>query len=236
MSGEVGTLQPRGDGPTEAGPPPLPRRLLDAFVSPGKMARDVAAHPHWLSALLVSLALVALATWLIPPELFAEAQRRAALERGVDFPPLTDRALGTFHIVAIVGGSLAFAVISLVLSGLYTLIFVFILGDEGRYTQYLAIFAHASFIPALLSVPLAPLRIATGDAQFSLSLASFVLFLPDGYLLNVLRMMDLTQIWSTLVVALGVQAIDPRRSFGSAATILLGIQLAFALVVGRFLP
>jgi hypothetical protein len=85
-------------------------------------------------------------------------------------------------------------------------------------------------------VPLAPLRIATGDAQFSLSLASFVLFLPDGYFLNVLRMMDLTQIWSTLVVALGVHAIDPRRSFGSAATILLGILLAFALVIGRFLP
>ncbi|HUP52914.1 MAG TPA: hypothetical protein VM198_10585 [Longimicrobiales bacterium] len=49
-------------------------------------------------------------------------------------------------------------------------------------------------------------------------------------------MMDLTQIWSTLVVALGVHAIDPRRSFGNAAAILLGILLTFALVVGRFLP
>jgi len=236
VSGEAGTLEAEGRGPTEVGPPVLPRRLFDAFISPGKMAQGVAEHPLWLGALLVSLALVALSTWLIPPELFAEAQRRAALERGVDFPPLTDRALGTFRIIAVVGGSLAFAVMSLVLSGLYTLVFAFILGDEGRYKQYLAIFAHASFIPALLSVPLAPLRIATGDAQFSLSLASFVLFLPDGYFLNVLRMMDLTQIWSTLVVALGVHAIDPRRSFGSAAAILLGILLAFALVVGRFLP
>jgi hypothetical protein len=223
-------------GPGEGGPPPLPRRLLDAFFSPGKMAQDVAAHPRWLGALLVCLALVALSTWLIPPELFAEAQRRAALERGIDFPPLTDRALRTFQIIAVAGGSIAFALISLLLSGVYTLIFAFILGDEGRYKQYLAVFAHASFIPALLSVPLAPLRIATGDARLSLNLASFVLFLPDGYLLNVLRMMDLTQIWSTLVVALGVHTIDPRRSFGSAASVLLGILLAFALVVGRFLP
>ncbi|HUP52916.1 MAG TPA: hypothetical protein VM198_10595 [Longimicrobiales bacterium] len=51
MSGEAGTLEAEGRGPTEVGPPVLPRRL---------------------------------------------------------------------HIIAVVGGSLAFAVISLVLSGLYT--------------------------------------------------------------------------------------------------------------------
>ena len=226
-----------GDARQAASPPPaLLRRLLDAVFSPGKMAREVAEHPRWIGALVVCLALVALSTWLIPPELFAEAQRRAALERGVDFPPLTDRTLRTFHTIAVVGGTLAFAVISFALAGLYTLIFAFILGDEGRYRQYLAIFAHAAFIPALISLPLAPLRVATGDAQFSLSLASFVLFLPDGYFLNVLRLMDLTQIWSTLVVAMGARAIDPRRSFASAAAIMLSILLAFALVVARFLP
>jgi hypothetical protein len=75
-----------------------------------------------------------------------------------------------------------------------------------------------------------------GDAQFALSLASFFFFLPGGYWLNVLRSMDLTQIWSTLVVAAGARAIDRRRSFGSAAAILFGIQLVFALVLARFLP
>jgi hypothetical protein len=222
--------------PGEGAPPPLPRRLLLAFVSPGEMARVVAAHPRWLGALLVCLVLVGLATWLLPAELFAEAQRRAALQRGVDFPPLTERALRTFHAFAVVGGTVGFALFSFILSGLYSLIFAFVLGDEGRFTQYLAVFAHASIIPALLSLPLVPLRIATGDVQFNLSLASFAFFLPGGYLFNVLRMMDLTQIWSTLVVALGVRAIDRRRSFGSAAAILLGIQLAFALVIARFIP
>jgi hypothetical protein len=220
----------------EAGASALPRRLLDAFVSPAKMAREVAEHPRWVGALLVSLALLALSTWLIPPELFAEAQRRAALERGVEMTPMTDRALQTIHVVATVGSALAFAVLSFILSGLYTLIFAFILGDEGRFKQYLAIFSHASIVPALISVALAPLRVATGDAQFALSLASFFFFLPGGYWLNVLRSMDLTQIWSTLVVAAGARAIDRRRSFGSAAAILFGIQLVFALVLARFLP
>jgi len=140
------------------------------------------------------------------------------------------------RIFSIVGSGLAFTIFSFFFAGVYTLIFAFILGDEGRYKQYLAISAHAAIIPALISLPLAPLRVASGDAQFSLNLASFLLFLPDSYFLNVLRMMDLTQIWSTLVVAQGARAIDPRRSFGSAAGILLGILLAVALVVARFLP
>ena len=220
----------------ESGPPPLPRRLLDAFFSPGKMAREMAADPRWVGALLVSIGLIALATWLTPPELFAEMQRRAALERGVEMPPMTDQSLRIIRIASVVGGSIAFGVMSFILSGLYTVIFAFVLGDEGRYKQYLSIFAHAAIIPALLSLGLVPLRIAAEDAQFSLNLASFAVFLPRGYFLNVLRMMDLTQIWSTLVVALGVRAIDSRRSFASAAAILLAVQLAVALVVARFIP
>jgi hypothetical protein len=216
--------------------PPLPRRLLDAFFSPGKLATDVAADPRWIGALLVSVALLVLATALLPPELFAEMQRRAALERGVPMPPTSDRMLQTIRIFAVLGGGVAFLVISFAFSGLYTLIFAFILGDEGRFKQYLAMFAHAAIIPALISLPLVPLRIQTSDPQFALSLASFVPFLSGGYFFNVLRFMDLTQLWSSLVVARGVHAIDGRRSFASAAAILIGLQLAVALVIARFIP
>ena len=79
-----------------------------------------------------------------------------------------------------------------------------------------------------------PLRISTGDAQLTLNLASFLFFLEDGYVLNVFRMLDITQIWSTLVIAQGAHAIDSRRSFGSAAAILLTITLLFIGVVARF--
>jgi len=222
--------------PWTPGPAPLPRRLLDAVFSPGRMGREVADHPRVLGALLVCMALVAFANWLIPPDLLAEMQRRAALERGVDMPVMSERGLQTLHIAAVFGGMVVFAVLALIFSGLYTLIFAFILGDEGRYKQYLAMFVHASIIPALIAVPLAPLRVATGDVRFSLNLASFLFFLPDGYILNVLRLMDLTQIWSTLVVAMGVRAIDPRRSFASAASILLSILLVLALILANFVP
>lgn len=236
MSEATGALEVGSTHGDEPGPPPLPRRLLDAFFSPGKMGREVAEHPHWVGALLLCMALIALSTSLTPPELFAEMQRRASLERGVAMPPVTDQMLQMIRLFSVLGGTLAFGLMSFILTGLYTVIFAFVLGDEGRYKQYLAVFAHAAIIPALISVALVPLRIAAQDAQFSLNLASFAFFLDGGYLLNVLRMMDLTQIWSTLVVAVGVHAIDRRRSFGSAAAILLGIQLCVALVVARFLP
>jgi hypothetical protein len=97
------------------------------------------------------------------------------------------------------------------------------------------VLAHAWFIAAVFALALTPLRISTGNPQFTVNLASFFFFLPEGYLLNVLRALDLSQIWSTLVFAQGAHAIDSRRSFGSAAGVGLTVVLAFALIVANFL-
>jgi len=217
--------------------PGLPRRLFDTFFSPTKMADAVAREPKWFAALLVSALIVGLSTALLPPELMAEVQRRAALARGVTPPPLTPRTLEFIRWFGVVASTLVIFVIGFVMSGIYTLIFAFVLGDEGRYRQYLAMFAHAMIIPALLSLALVPLRIQTRDPQFALSVGSFLgTFMEPGYLLNVFRFMDLTQLWSTAVIACGAHAIDRRRSFVSAFATMLLVTLAFALVVANFLP
>jgi hypothetical protein len=216
--------------------PPLLRRLLDTFFSPGRMGRAVADDPKWLGAMLVVMGLIALSSSLLPPELFAEMQRRAALAQGTTPPPMTENTLRLIRIFSVVGGSISVAIISFIFAGLYTFVFAFVLGDNGRYKQYLALSVHAAFIPALLSLPLVPLRIRTGDAQFGLNLASFLVFLEPGYVRNVFRLLDLTQIWATVVSSIGVQKIDPRRGFASAFAVLMGFMLAVALIVGRFLP
>lgn len=216
--------------------PPLPRRLLDAFLSPSRMGSAVAEGPKWLGALLVVMGLIALSSALLPPELFAEMQRRAALAQGQTPPPMTEATLRVIRIVSIIGGPIGVAIISFIAAGFYTFVFAFVLGDEGRYKQYLALSVHAAFIPALLSLPLVPLRIRTGDPQFGLNLASFLFFLEPGYVRNVFRMLDLTQIWSTVVMAIGIHQIDRRRGVASALTVLMAFMLAIALVVGRFLP
>ena len=215
--------------------PSLPKRLLYVFVSPGKLTELLREDPKWIAALLTSTTLIGLSIAFIPVEVFFEAQRQAALERGADFPEVPEQMLSVMRYVIPLGAVLSTFVISVIFAGLYTLVFAFILGDEGRFKQYLAVLAHSSFIPAVFAVLATPLRLSTGDPQFTLNLGSFLFFLPDGYLFNVFRALDLTQIWSTLVIAQGVHAIDKRRSFGSAAAILLTILLAFALVAARFM-
>jgi hypothetical protein len=216
--------------------PSLPRRLIDTVFSPGKMAEAVAREPKWLGALLVSMVLVGLSSSFIPPELMADMQRRAALSRGVTPPPINEQTLQLIRYFSIAGGALFMAIISFVMAGLYTLIFAFVLGDEGRYKQYLAVFAHAIVISSVLSLALVPLRIQTGDPQFTLNVGSFLPFLEPGYVRNVFRFMDLTQLWATAVVAMGAHAIDRRRSFGSALTIMLVVTLVFALIFGAVIP
>lgn len=228
-------LEARSAQTAPASLPPLPTRLFQVFVSPGRLMERLAETPRWAGPMLISAALIALSVALIPPEIMLEAQRMAAMERGADFPEIGDEALRFMRIAFPVGSAAATVVLSFFFAGVYTLIFAFLLGDEGRYAQYLAAVTHAWFIAALLGLAVTPLRIATEDPQYTLNLASFFFFLPDGYLLNVLRALDLTQIWSTLVIAQGAHAIDGRRSFKSAAMILLGILLATALVVGRFM-
>lgn len=226
------------EGEPSAGPPlpGLPTRLVQVLFSPGKLTAALAHDPRWLGALLVSAVLVALQMGLIPPEVFAESQRQAALDAGREVVEMPEAAQAAMRIAIPLFSGLATLVLPFVFAGLYAFVFSFLLGDEGRYGQYLAVVAHAWFIPALAGLLLTPLRISTGDPQLSLNLASFMLFLPDGYLLRALRFVDLTQIWSSLVVAQGAHAIDWRRGFPGAAGILIGIQLAFALLLAALLP
>lgn len=213
--------------------PSLPARIVQVFVSPGRLVAEVAREPRWVGALLLGAVLVGLSVALIPTDILMEANRQAAMERGVEMPEMSARAARAMRIIIPVGTVVTTLLFTALFAGAYSVVFSFILGDEGRYTQYLAIVAHANFIPVLFGLLLTPLRISTGDPQLTLNLASFASFLPDGYVLSVLRYLDLTQIWSTLVIAQGAHAIDGRRTFGSAAMILLLGLLGIAMVIAR---
>ena len=216
--------------------PGLPARLLEVFLDPGRLMERLASEPRWADALVVGAAVVTLSVALIPVDIFIEMNRQAMLERGGEFPEMGERGRNFMRFVIPMGSLIGTLLITGLFAGVYTLVFAFVLGDEGRFVQYLAAISHAFFIPALFGLLLTPLRISTADPQLTLNLASFAFFLPEGYFLNVLKVFDLTQIWSTLVIARGVHAIDRRRSFGSAAAILLVIFTGVALVVGRFMP
>jgi len=216
--------------------PSLLNRLLNVFLSPGRVLETVARHPVWVGALVVGVVLVALQTALIPFDLIMAAQRQAVLESGRDMPEMPETLMNVMRFVTPVIATIGVSLFTFISAGLYWLIFAFVLGDEGRYRQYLAVGAHALFVPAVIGLTLVPLKIMTEDPQATLNLGLFLFFISDGYWADVFRLMDLTGIWSALIVAQGAHAIDPRRSFGSAAAITIGITLAFALMFAIFQP
>lgn len=215
--------------------PALPVRLTWAVVSPGRLMDLLVKNPVWVGALLVGALLVAASVALTPMELLMEANRTAAMERGADVPEMGENAERIMRVFIPAFSVVSVGLMTLLFAGVYTVIFAFVLGDEGSYRQYLAVVSHAWFIPALFALLLVPLKISAGDAQLTLNLGLFMPFLPEGYLANLFRFLDLTQIWSVLVIAQGAHTIDRRRSFGSAATILFTLLLIMAAVFARFM-
>jgi len=224
--------------PAEEAPPASPfyRRLVDLFFSPGKLGDDLAANPVWAAALILATVLIVASMALIPPEVFAEMQREAILRSGREVPAMPDSMIEIMRWVTPIAAGLSVFVFTFVFAGIYAVIFAFIMGDEGKYRQYLSVTAHAMIIPALAGLIITPLRISSGDPQLTFNLASFMFFLSDGYLLNFFKAMDLTSIWSGLVIAMGAHSIDNRRSFASAAMVPIGLMVVFGLIAARFMP
>jgi len=215
--------------------PSFPQRIFQVFFSPGDLTSALARNPAWAAALILGAILVIGQTVLIPVEVWENMFRETMLQQGREMPE--GFGGGTFmRVSAVVGGAIGFFVVTLIFAGLTTLIFAFIMGDEGKFTQYLSIMAHAWLIPALVGLALVPLKISQGNPQFTLNLGTFFFFLPEGYLLKVFTMLDLSQAWAWLVLAQGAHAIDSRRTFGSAATVLMALFVVMAMVFAIWAP
>jgi len=214
--------------------PSLPKRIVQVFLSPGELFSALREKPAWGSAMVVVGLLVGVALVLIPPELWVEYSREQMMQRGQEIPAGFESAGTIMRITSILGGVIATPIMMFILAGIVTFVFSFILGDEGRYTQYLAVVAHASFITALGSLLLVPLKIAQGDPTVTLNLSTFVGFLEEGYVFRVFKLLDLFALWSYFVMAIGATKIAPRRGLGSALTFFMGFALVFALIFGNF--
>lgn len=243
---EPSRREERADGSAEAGTDaaarsgaeaplgPLPVRVLRVFVAPGRLFAALREEPRWVAALLLGAALVVASTALVPGEIWDEMMRRQMLETGQELPEGFD--FGTVQrVAAVVGGAVFWFVWAFLLAGVLSVVFAFVLGDKGRYRQYLAVTAHALLIPALGGLATVPLRILRRDPRLTLNLGLFV-DLEPGFLLNFLTALDLFLLWAYVVMAAGVHEIDRRRSWGSATGILLTLALLLAAAFAFVMP
>ena len=222
-----------GTMPAEPRISALPLRLVHVLVSPGTLMNQLAEQPKWLGVLLLTTVVSAVTAALIPAELIYETLRQQLIEQGVSVEDFGERQLNALRYGRIPGTVIATLLMQFGIAALYSVIFIFILGDDGRFTQYLAAVCHGWFIPVLFGILLLPLVIQTWNLELRLTVDVFIAgFLEPGFVRNVAKLLDLTVIWSILVIAQGAHAIDRRRSFASAATIMLTIFAVYAVAVG----
>jgi hypothetical protein len=218
--------------------PSLPVRLVKVFFSPGELFQALRENPVWFWALAVSAVLIGASMALVPVEIWEQMLREQAMEQaarsGRAVPEGLEAGSSVFRVISILAPIIMTLVWAFILAGVVTLVFGFLFGDEGRYTQYLSVVSHAMIIGALGALVTVPLKIAQQDIEVTLSVGTFFTFLEEGYLSRVLRMLDLFQLWSYAVMAIGVTKIDPRRGLGFALVFFGVLALAFALIFGAF--
>lgn len=210
----------------------LPSRTLQVLVSPGRLFEELREEPRGLWIIVVSGLVVVGATALIPTEAWeAMLRSRTSMVPSGEVPVDPAEMAGVVRWTGVAGAALLWGVWALALGGVATLVFAFILGDEGRFKQYLAVAGHAMVPVALGTALTLPLKIIETDAQLSLTLASFAVFLDEGYALRFLGTLDLFALWATVVMALGVSRIDPERSWAGATAILLSLYAVLGLLL-----
>ncbi len=209
--------------------PGLLRRIPAVFLSPGKLFEQLRHAPAWGGAVLVVAILSVAAMALLPAELFEDQMRQALQRSGAEESEIsveTMVAVTRFSTIAAAGlGSVGFAFL---MAAIMLLAFATLLGDDGRYRQYLAVIAHAMIVPAVGALLLLPLRIAQDDLELVLSVGTFLPFLEEGPLRSYLNALDLFALWAVMLTALGVSKIQPSRAWGGAFAILAIVWLVFS--------
>lgn len=225
--------------PVEEEAPPLPpfyKRFVDAFFNPARLGRALKDHPAWFVAMLAGAILATAMYVLIPADVWAEMQRQALLRSGQQIQEIPASAQTFTRWIRYISGFIGVPISEFVFAGVVTLIFAFIMGDEGKYKQYLAVVCHAWLIMMTLELLLVPLKISQGSPQATVSVGTFFFFLSEGYLLKALNLLALSKLWTSLVVAAGVHAIDPKRKFVTAATVLITLNVIMAFAFAAFAP
>jgi hypothetical protein len=225
LSAPGGTASARAEPPGTSGPSGV-FALLAVFFSPGALFEQLKVRPVFAGALLVGVFLTMLAGALVPADLVVEALRES--EAGI---PGGERMTQVIKWAGVGVTLPAYALMVLVLAGLLTLTFRFILGDEATFRQYLAVAGHAALITAAGYLLLTPLRITQGDVALSFSLGTFLPFIQGGYLARFLGALDLFTLWSWIVMALGVSVVADGRSWKSATLVILPVGIAFVAII-----
>jgi len=227
-------------------PAPAPQGLLARAIgmltSPRATFERVVANPRPVGILFVSALLIALATSL--PQ-FTERGRQAMLDSQVQQiekftgQPLPDEAYARMeqqsktHFGAYLTAVSVFVttpIITLIVAGIYFVVFNVLLGGTAAFKQTLSIVTHSSIISALGTALGAPIQYmkgafsATGPFNFG---ALLPMLDEKSFLANFLAGIDLFRVWGIFVTAIGFSVLYRRKT----GNIAMAIFIVYGVIV-----
>ena len=239
------------DVTTSSAPVPgLFSRAIGVVVSPKAMFEKLVPSPRVLGALVLVGLVIGLAQGL--PRL-TERGRQAALDQAVQQTerftgqPVTPEAYAAMQKTApyqayatMVFAPAGVALVTLLIAGVYFVIFNVVMGGTASYKQVVSVLAHAGVISAAGVLIAAPIQYMQGTASpmgpFTLSALAPMLD-ENSFLARMLGFISVISIWQTIVTGIGLGVLY-RRKAGSIIIGLLVLSLAFsaigASVMGMF--
>ena len=239
------------DAPSSAAAVPgLFSRAIAVIFSPKAVFEKLVPSPRVLGALLLIGVVVGLTQGL--PQL-TERGRQAAIDAAVQ---QTERFMGRsvtpemyaqmqrqapFRAYAtMIFAPAGIALVTLIIGGLYYLIFTVVLGGTATYKQVMSILAHAGMVTALGALVAAPIQYMQGTATpmgpFTLT-ALLPMLDENSFLARMLGFVSVISVWQTVVTGIGLGVLYKRKATNIIIGLLvLSLVLAaiFAWVTGMF--
>ena len=219
------------DGTTEA--PPLLQRIIQVFTAPRRLFATFGDDPPWVDVLAISTAIAVVAVLAMPAEYFLEQTVGAVDRRGRPVEITSDprEVVRYGRYLGMMAAGASHPLIAFAIGGLLTLLFSVIAGSRTTFRSHLAVASHALLIPAAGTVVGLMVQLLGGGAEFQATVGQLGGLPPGGVFVTFLASLNLFTLWMLGVLAAGVAALDPRRRWLGAATVLLTLYLVLAWLV-----
>lgn len=212
--------------------PPLGRRVYQTFFAPADLFRASGGYAPWLGPLFLSTLAAMLAVLAIPDQAYEMTEPAVnRLGRPVEVTSDLETIARYGRMLGMLAALAMHPLVAFAVAGALMLLFTGLLRGEARYGQYLTIATHGSLITALGTLLAAGVALLRGTAPEGITPALLLGSPADGFAHRLLQGFDLFTLWALLFAALGASMVNRRRSFVSAATLLVAIYLAVAVVI-----
>lgn len=226
--------------PVEQSHPGLAARLIGVIVSPRQTYAAVAARPHALGALIVTIAIgcavqFAFLSTEVGQDAMFDRQLQTMENFGVELSPQMvtqmEAGLSRAPYTAVAFQAIGSPIVAAIIAGLLLVVCNALLDGNATFKQLFALMAHAGVIVTLQQLFAAPINYARGEMASPASLGVFAPMLdPDGFVGGFLGAIDLFFIWWMISLAIGLGVLYTRRT-GPIATSLLSVYAVIALCI-----